>query len=149
MEKTRTRYGWHIVNADRRLRFDDGRKIRVGSSLKFKASKSCSSFIGNYPRICVQGMHASPTVNDAANSWRETNGSTFGAWLCRVRVSGTGYGYPLSKDNPQKFVGRTRTVLGMLPLRTAMRHLGASESRVLRSMRARNIRNGVTSVSVR
>jgi hypothetical protein len=47
--------GWYFSNAEERLRFGDGRAIKVGITHKVKCT----------PIPCKQGLHASPSVLDA------------------------------------------------------------------------------------
>jgi len=49
--------GWYFSDATERLRYGDGRKIKVGITHKVKCE----------PIMCQQGLHASPSVLDALN----------------------------------------------------------------------------------
>lgn len=63
--------GWHFLPADGKLRYDDGRKPRVGRTLKVKGPLE----------MCRNGLHASKSALDALDF-------APGPIVCRVRLSG-------------------------------------------------------------
>ena len=65
-------YQWYFADYDEKLRYGDARKIKVGITHKVKCE----------PRMCEQGLHASPTVCDALSY-------APGPILFRVRLGGT------------------------------------------------------------
>ena len=153
-----TRLGWHIVDRDRELGFADGRKVRVGVRMRFRPTsegfnyKEDRKLLPDEACICMQGMHASPTMADAWRCWQIIRCWEIGeSWLCRVQVEGTGRAEHLSKcgfdADGKKFVGTHRTVLGMIPVDEA-RSWDWNRRKILNLMRARNRRNG-TRIEVR
>ena len=64
--------GWHFLQEDRRLSYDDGRHVRVGRTLK----------VGGEPEVGVRGLHASARIMDAL-------GCAPGSVICRVQLGGT------------------------------------------------------------
>ena len=142
--KTISRFGWHIIEKYRKLRYNDDRIVRVGIRMKW----SYDSWDGDGKiKICQRGMHASQTPADA---YRCVNGgfNLDGAWLCRVLVDGSGYGDRFSRSRGHmgggKFVGTHRTVLGMVRLHDVMTpDVFISDEAILELMRKRNRKNGV------
>src|SRR3990167_8949717 len=47
--------GWHFADSNEKLRYDDGRKIKIGVTHKVKCK----------PVLCKIGLHASKTVYEA------------------------------------------------------------------------------------
>jgi hypothetical protein len=89
---------WHVLGADKRLRFGDGRLVQVGKTL---------TWLGQ-PQLCVRGLHASPSIAHAAMYFLDF------FWLTRVAVWGTVWrieGFPNCAD---KIVGQYRKCIGMV-----------------------------------
>lgn len=84
------RMGWHFLRSDRKLDYHDGRVANDGETLSYTGAWA--------PQTCQRGMHASPTIAQAA-SFRK------GPVLCRVEVSGE-----LDTDK-DKFAGRNRKII--------------------------------------
>ena len=144
-----TRYGWHIVRESRKLQYGDGRSARVGVRMRYRNTTSYSLM---RPRLCSTGMHAAVNINSAMQFLENDSD-----YLCRVRVSGTGWHERVSTQPQEsyvrKFCGTHRTVLGMVPVRELIEELGDDwntwePGRVMEVMRRRNRRNG-TRVEVR
>lgn len=143
------RYGWHVILKDRKLRYNDGRKVNVGSRLKFKRKPLV---VEREPILCIQGMHASAEIEDAIACFRQALNDVDvpeGAWLCRVLVEGTDYKGRSRKKTEwgmPKFVGTHRTVLGMIPLaeysRMSWQHTKRAAAALVKlRMEARNRKN--------
>ena len=112
--------GWHIVQFDRRLRYDDGRYDVVGTKLRMQGNKE--------PNLCNQGMHASPTVFDAMEympNKRHNRGNILRCVLVEGNVTqhaksiigydGNGNEWELHDD---KFCGTHRTALFEIKLKS-------------------------------
>jgi len=84
--------GWHFLPEDRRLRYRDCRKVRVGETL------TCAGPLV----LCGRGMHASAKAIDALNY-------APGPIVCRVRLSGE----ILAPEGEDKACATERTVLAM------------------------------------
>lgn len=84
------RMGWHFLRSNRKLGYHDGRIANDGETLSYTGPTP--------PMTCQRGMHASPTIAQAA-SFRK------GPVLCRVEVSGE-----LDTDT-DKFAGRNRKII--------------------------------------
>ncbi len=97
MKKEKPVLAWHFLPADRKLRYGDGREVRVGQTLA----------AGGVLALCEHGMHASADILDAL-------GYAPGTVLCRVAVSDG----VLRGDN--KLVGRSRKCLAMADIRPAL-----------------------------
>ncbi|KKL20941.1 hypothetical protein LCGC14_2450430 [marine sediment metagenome] len=80
---------WHFLAKDKRLGFNDGRKVVVGRTIRVKGM----------PAMCCYGLHASALIIDALKY------STANHILCRVDLGGE----ILRGDD--KAVGTERTVL--------------------------------------
>ena len=83
--------GWHFCRNDKRLGFEDGRKIRVGRTLKVKPPVV----------LCERGLHASKRIIDAL-------GYSQGYIICKVKLSGE-----IIHDT-DKSVATERTVIAMV-----------------------------------
>lgn len=96
--KGHTRLGWHLVGANRRLNYGDGRRVEVGKTLR----------VSGKPRLCHHGMHAATSIlhcmwelaQKGPNKERRP-------WLCRVVVGGA------TTHKDRKFVGSSRRVIWM------------------------------------
>ncbi|MBV9125673.1 MAG: hypothetical protein JO112_20175 [Planctomycetes bacterium] len=84
--------GYHFLPANMKLGYSDGRKAEVGKTLSMQSTSAS-------PRLCSDGMHASPSPAEAA---RHGKGPT----LTQVEVWGD-----LTGDDGNKFAGRHRKVL--------------------------------------
>jgi hypothetical protein len=62
---------WHWISEDRKLRYSDGREVKVGEKLTCQGPLS----------LCERGMHASRRAIDALQY-------APGCIVCRVRLSG-------------------------------------------------------------
>lgn len=146
--------GWHIVRSDRVLRYNDSRQARVGVRLAYKrregADEDGRPWRLQGPRICYQGMHASPSFYSARACWKSLRiGQAIdNDWLCRVLVEGVGEGprYHRRGEWDTKFVGTHRTVLGMIRIKDLLTY--QDERLIIKQMQKRNNRNG-TRVKVR
>ena len=95
---------FHLVNLDKRLGRGDGRKEKVGQTLRIPS--------GTDPEVCRYGLHGCRKVTDAIRNHR-------GLVLCRVEIGGdviegTGtnrFGRPRATS---KVAGRNRKVLAMV-----------------------------------
>ena len=70
--------GWHLLAADRRLGYDDGREVVDGTTLEAQYRDVYTN-----PTLCEAGMHASTDIMDALPY-------APGPIICRVRVGGPG-----------------------------------------------------------
>ena len=99
-------YGWHFVKADKRLGYNDGRKIRKGTTLRVDVA----------PELCERGLHASPFA-------LETLRYAPGPIACFVRLGGIIVGP--NKEHPDKMAATERTVIAYVdatpPLRKFIR----------------------------
>jgi len=98
----RRKLGWHILGISGRLKFDDGREVRVGA--KLEAHEVLRPWDRGVPAKVLHighcGMHASERLGDAL-TWHP-----YGAGVvCRVQVSDEIY------CKTDQFVGRYRRVL--------------------------------------
>ena len=82
---------WHFCKNDKRLGYDDGRRIRVGKTLR----------VTGEPVLCEHGLHGSARLIDALQYAQ-------GHMICRVRLGGV-----IVKDD-DKAAATERTVLWML-----------------------------------
>jgi hypothetical protein len=82
--------GWHFCRNDKRLCFNDGRRIHTGRTIKVDCK----------PVLCQSGLHASRNLLDALHY-------AHGNILCRVRLSGE------IVHGDDKMVATERTVLWM------------------------------------
>jgi hypothetical protein len=86
--------GWHFLQKDRTLRYDDGRKVEVGNVLE----------VSGVPQVAEWGLHASTNIYSALRY-------APGLWLCNVSVWGD------VKQFMDLFCGRNRRVNAMHYLR--------------------------------
>ena len=96
-KRAKERKGWHFLALDKRLGYDDGRKVKLGERLEARGFNMWNSS----PEPCKPGMHATTKI---------VNGGFFhrvGPVLCRVEVTGEVKWH----DDRVKFVGRYRKVL--------------------------------------
>lgn len=89
---------WHFLPDDGKLRYGSHTTVRVGETL---------SLPGGRPHMCKRGFHASERLIDALVY-------APGSLVCRVRVEGD------IDTQPDKLVGRSRTVLWMADATTAL-----------------------------
>ena len=94
---------FHILNADRKLCYGDGREVVPGKEMKAKRCGHDGFLPGNLPVLCQYGMHASLHVRDADRYVR----IGIGKWVCLVRLNGEVDGLS------NKFVGLRRKVVAM------------------------------------
>jgi hypothetical protein len=100
-------WGFHVVGKNNRLRYSDGRKVKVCEKLRALSYRYTLSKITSQ---CGPGMHASPTFKDAAK-WRHTalsyteSQDKKGENVCVVEVERVAEDFASS----DKFVGMFRT----------------------------------------
>jgi hypothetical protein len=87
-----TKYYWHFLPADKCLRYGDGRKVEVGSTLTVPETTVA---------LCSGGLHASEDILDALKY-------APGAVLCKVILGGKVI------EGRDKVVASERTVVAML-----------------------------------
>lgn len=96
---------WHIIGRDKLLRYDDGRKVKVGRVMEMQPGRESGLFgdptVIDYPKLCRAGMHASRKLADAAYY------GPFEGHICRVEVWGD------VLEGYDKLCGRFRKVLWM------------------------------------
>jgi len=107
MSKKDYRLGWHIQSIDG-LKYGDNRKPEVGAQLKMKVDASRSTT----PILCSQGMHASPTIVDALRHVKLMPNRKLTLVLVQGDVTARSSSGYANNNDPKKFVGRYRTVLG-------------------------------------
>ncbi len=95
---------WHFLPDDGKLRYRPYTTVKVGETLSLPG--------GQKPQMCKRGFHASERLIDALVY-------APGSLVCRVRVEGD------IDTQPDKLVGRSRTVLWMADATTALHEFGA------------------------
>ena len=85
--------GWHFLREDKKLQFEDQRKVRKNIWMK---AKNCTE-----PVLCQAGMHASPSVLEALQY-------APGPILCRVELRGK------VVADTDKMCGLERRIIGMV-----------------------------------
>jgi hypothetical protein len=97
--KTKPVYGWHFIKDIRTLGYGDGRKVNPGSTLSVKRRI----------QVCVNGLHASKTIQDAIHYAKLVGSWHAGCFLCRVALHGDSH----TCNSGEKTAARYRRVVWM------------------------------------
>jgi len=99
---------WHFMPGDRRLRYGDGRRVRVGEVMTVDVP----------PVLCTSGLHASRRAIDAMHF-------QVGPWVSLVTLGG----WVVHGSN--KSVGTERTALWIAPAEIILKHFACDEAEMV------------------